>query len=216
MSGNVKFPLLELLPEDERLLILERLKMLKYGAGEIVYERDGPCMDVFFIFEGKIRVDMQDQRGEVAFFDYRHPGCFIGWFSAITEQPQPVTATAVEKSLLGRLAGPEFMAMVLANRDVSAFMLRFMASRLISETRRITNLIVLDAVRRVAAEILERARVAGPMIEVPERVDWAARLGMTRQTLAKQLSTLRRRGLIRIDGNKIHILDAKQLADLVG
>lgn len=213
--ADVKFALLELLPEDERLLILGRLKMLKYAPGEIVYERDGPCMDVFFIFEGKIRVDMQDQDGEVAFFEYRHPGWIIGWFSAITEQPQPVTATAMEKSLLGHMAGPEFMSLILSRSELSRYMLRMVGERLIADTRRIANLLVLDAIRRVGAEILERAEGRAE-VEVPDRVDWAARLGMTRQTLATQLATLRRRGLIRIDGNKIRILDAKQLAELVG
>jgi CRP-like cAMP-binding protein len=216
MLSQVKFALLELLPETEKRFVLDGLKMRKFEAGEIVYERDGPCMDVFFIFEGKIRVDAQDPNGEVAFFDYRYPGWFIGWFSAITEEPQPVTATATEKSLLGRMAGPEFMGMVLARRELSAWMLRMMGDRLISDTRRIAHLIVLDALRRVAADVIERCSRGGTVVEVPERVDWAARLGMTRQTLATQLTTLRRRGLIRIDGNKISILDAKQLAELVG
>jgi len=121
----------------------------------------------------------------------------------------------MEESLLGRMAGPAFMAMVLAKRELSAYMLRMMGERLISDTRRISQLIVLDALRRVAAEIVGRARGTA-VIEVPDRVDLAARLGMTRETLAKQLSELRRRGLIRIAGNKIHVLDPQQLTDLVG
>lgn len=216
MLGHVKFPLLELLSEVDRAAVISRLKMQKFDAGQVIYERGVVCREVFFIFEGKIRAEAQDVHGDMAFFHARGPGEIIGIYSAVTDEPQPVTTAAVRKSQLGRLPGPEFMAMVLANRDLSAFMLRLLASRLISETRRITYLIVLDALRRVAAEILERARVAGPVIEVPERVDLAARLGMTRETLAKQLSELRRRGLIRIAGNKIHVLDAQQLADLVG
>jgi|SRR5579862_1326055 len=216
MSVNVKFPLLELLPEADRAAVMSRLKMQKVDAGQVIYERGAVCREVFFIFEGKIRAEALDVHGDMAFFHARGPGEIIGMYSAITDEPQPVTTAAVQKSLLGRLAGPEFMAVVLANRDISAFMMRLLASRLISESRRITHLIVLDTLRRVAAEILDRAKVAGPVIEVPERVDWAARLGMTRQTLATQLSTLRRRGLIRIDRNNIHILDAKQLDELVG
>lgn len=216
MPGNVKFPLLELLPEADRAVVMSRLKMQKFDAGQVVYERGVVCRDVFFIFDGKIRSEAQDLHGDMAFFQVRGPGEIIGFYSAITDEPQPVTTAAVQESQLGRLAGPEFMAIVLANRNISAFMLRLLASRLISETRRITHLIVLDALRRVAAEILEGSRVAGPMIEVPARVDLAARLGMTRETLAKQLSELRRRGLIRISGNKIHVLDAQKLADLVG
>ena len=215
MTDSVTFSLLELLPAPDKARVLSGLKMQKYAAGEIVYERGGPCMDVFFIFEGKIRVDMQDQSGEVAFFDERPPGWFIGWFSAITNLPQPVTCTAVEKSLLGRMVGAEFMEMVLARRETSAFMLRLLGERVVEDAKRISNLIVLDALRRAAAEILERMSKGGAVVEVPDRVDLAARLGMTRETLAKQLSELRRRGLIRIDGNKIHVLDAAQLAEIV-
>jgi CRP/FNR family transcriptional regulator, dissimilatory nitrate respiration regulator len=211
----VKFPLLELLPEDERREVLSGLKREKYNAGQVVYERGGPCMDVFFIFEGKIRVDVQDQNGEVAFFDNRFPGWFIGWFSAITDMPQPVTATAMEKRLLGRMLAAEFMEMILARRELSALMLRLMGERLVSDAKRISHLIVIDALRRVAAEVIERATVVGAVVELPERVDLAARLGMTRQTLATQLSELQRRGLIRIAGNRIQVLDAQQLADLV-
>lgn len=214
MQELVKFPLLELLPEAEKQTVLSGLKMQKFDVGETIHDRDERS-DVFFIFEGKIRIDMQDQHGEFAFFDYRYPGSFIGWFSALTDLPQPVTTTAMQKSLLGRMPGPAFMGMILARREVCAYMLRMMAERLISDTRRISNLIVLDALRRVAAEILERAN-GTPVAQVPARVDWAARLGMTRPTLAKQLSELRRRGCIRIDGNNIKILDAQQLANLVG
>jgi CRP-like cAMP-binding protein len=109
----------------------------------------------------------------------------------------------------------EFMEMILARRELSALMLRLMGERLVSDAKRISHLIVIDALRRVAAEVIERATVVGAVVELPERVDLAARLGMTRQTLATQLSELQRRGLIRIAGNRIQVLDAQQLADLV-
>jgi len=137
----VKFPLLELLPEAEKQTVISGLKMQKFDVGETIHERDERS-DVYFIFEGKIRIDMQDQHGEFAFFDYRYPGSFIGWFSALTDMPQPVTTTAMQKSLLGRMPGPAFMGMILARREVCAYMLQMMAERLISDTRRISNLIV--------------------------------------------------------------------------
>jgi CRP-like cAMP-binding protein len=214
MSSNVKFPILELLPEADRVAVISRLKMLKYAGGEIVYERGGPCRDVFFIFDGRIRIDTHAAQGDMAFFHSRGPGEMVGFYSAITEAPQPVTATAMEQSRLGRMAGPEFTGMILSNRAQSAFMLRLLAGMLVSETKRIAHLITLDALQRAAAEILERA--VGGIAEIPPRVELASRLGMTRETLAKQLSELRRRGLIRIEDDKIEILDAKQLADLVG
>jgi CRP-like cAMP-binding protein len=139
----------------------------------------------------------------------------IGYYSAITGKPQAVTATAVRASRLGRLPASEFMELLLAHPEMAHYMLQLVTEMLVSETKRIAHLITLPALPRVAAELLERAEVMGAVVEVPERVELAARLGMTRPTLAKRLSELRRRGIIRIEGNKIHVLDAKQLAELV-
>jgi CRP/FNR family cyclic AMP-dependent transcriptional regulator len=214
MSGNVKFPLLELLPEADRAAVMSGLKMLKFDAGQTIHER-GVNTDVFFIFEGKIRVDMQDQHGNVAFFDYRLPGMFIGWFSACSGLAQPLATTASEKCLLGRMPGAEFMGMICARPELSRYMHKFNCELLILYALRISNLIVRDPLRRVAAEIIDRAK-SETIIEVPSRVDWASRLGMTRPTLSKRLSELRRRGLIRIEGDRIEILDARQLAELIG
>jgi CRP-like cAMP-binding protein len=210
----VKFPLLELLPEHERLAVLGGLKMRKFDPGEIIHEPN-VLTDIFFLFEGKVRVDMQDHLGNMAFFDYRLPGVFIGWFSAISGLPQPLAATAMEKTVTGRMPAPEFMGMVCARPALSKYMLELTTGMLVYYARWISNLILREPLRRVAAEILDRAK-GETLIEVPSRVDWAARLGMTRETLAKRLSELRRRGLIRIDGNRIEILDAQQLAELVG
>jgi CRP/FNR family transcriptional regulator, cyclic AMP receptor protein len=214
-ADDVKFPLLELLPTPKKSAVLDQLRMQKYGRGEMVYERAGDCKDVFFICDGRVRIDTHDPHGEVAYYHARGPGEMIGYYSAITGKPQAVTATAVRASRLGRLPASEFMELLLAHPEMAHYMLQLVTEMLVSETKRIAHLITLPALPRVAAELLERAEVMGAVVEVPERVELAARLGMTRPTLAKRLSELRRRGIIRIEGNKIHVLDAKQLAELV-
>jgi CRP/FNR family cyclic AMP-dependent transcriptional regulator len=214
---GVAFPLLELLPASEKSAVLQNIRTQEYAMGEVVYERAGPCTDVFFIHEGKIRIDAQDPDGEMVYFDSHGRGGMIGFYSAITGQPQPVTATAIVKSVLGRMSADDFTNLVVGNRELSAYMLKLVTGMLLSETRRITHLIVLSALQRVAAEILERVGSDGSLlIEVPARVELAARIGITRETLAKQLSELRKRGLIAIEQNKIQVLDAKELAELVG
>ena len=94
MLRRVTFPLL-LLPEADRAAVISRLKMQKFDAGQVVYERRVVCRDVFFIFEGKIRSEAQDLHGDMAFFQLRGPGEIIGFYSAITDEPQPVTTAAV-------------------------------------------------------------------------------------------------------------------------
>src|SRR5262245_8948318 len=120
----VKFPLFDLLPDAERQQQHQKLKMVRYGAGEVIYERGGECMDVFFIFEGLVKVDISAMCGNTAFFHYRRPGDCIGWYAAFTGKPQPVTAWCAEPSYAGRMGAADFVEMVLSRRELSAYMLK--------------------------------------------------------------------------------------------
>ena len=54
---------------------------------------------------------------------------------------------------------------------------------------------------------------AHDIVEAPERIDLASRLGMTRETLSRILSELQKEGLIKVDGKKIRILDMNHLIE---
>jgi CRP/FNR family transcriptional regulator, cyclic AMP receptor protein len=210
----VTFPLYELLPEDERQRQICRLKMEKYHAGQIIHDRGGDCFDAFFIFEGRVRIDSSTAEGESVFFWYRRPGAMLGWWAAVGEKPQPVTATAADEVLLGRLKQAEFMDLVLSRRETSAWMLKFATQQLLGEVDRIRCLMIMGARRRVAAELVGYASDSGSdVVEAPERIDLASRLGMTRETLSRILSELQKEGLIKVDGKKIRILDMHHLIE---
>jgi len=210
----VTFPLFELLPEDERQRKISKLKMEKYRSGSAIFERGGDCTDTFFVFEGRIRIDTSNADGDTAFFYHRHPGQMIGWWASVTGMPHPNTATAVGDVVLGRLAAAEFMELVLGRRELSAWMLKFATSTLRAESNRIRYLTIMDAARRVAAGLLEyRTESGNTVVEVPERDELASRLGMTRETLARNLSDLQKRGLIKVSGQKIQILQLNKLIE---
>jgi CRP-like cAMP-binding protein len=191
--------------------------MLRFGADQVVYERGSDCLDVFFIFEGLIRIDRCARRGDMAFFHYRRPGQIVGYYSAITGKAQGLTATAAEPALLGRMGASDFNEMILSRRPLSAYMLRMVTALLRSESNRISHLILLDACARVAAELLEHLEdKGGKTVHIEDRAEFAARIGMSRETtLARHLSALQRRGLLAVQGHEIHILDAAQLAEIV-
>ena len=215
MTGDVKFELFELLPESERVVELQKLKVKNYHTGQVLYEQ-GDVSDLYFIFSGKVRIGIDGADGETAFFRYRVPGDFIGFYSALTGDGQPVTALAVEDTRIGLMPGQDFEELVLSHRPLCKFMLRRISKMLVAENLRIGDLILLEASRRLPAELLRRAAESGNVFEIPGRQELASRLGMTRETLSRHLSDLQKRGIIAIEIRKVKILDAKQLADLVG
>jgi CRP-like cAMP-binding protein len=140
----------------------------------------------------------------------------IGWWASVSGRAQPVTATAADDVVLGRLLQKEFMDLVLGRRELSEWMLRFATTSLLNEANRIRYMTILSAPKRVAAGLVEYANDSETtVIEVPERVELASRLGMTRETLSRELSKLQKQGVIAFEGEKIRILDMKQLTEAI-
>lgn len=217
MKDKIKFPLLELLPEKEKVRVLKGLVMQEYAAQEIVYERGEQCTDAFFVFEGRVKVCTIGTTGEMAYFWDKLPGDFFGYYAAITGKPQTVQTTAVEKTVLGRMSGPDFMSMIVNDRNLSAYMLKYVTEILRSETSRVTDLLIMHAPLRVAAALYECVRESGnASVGVPSRPELASRLGMTRETLARHLSHLAKQRIIEVKKDQIKVLDREKLADIIG
>jgi len=216
MNKAVSFELLELLPASEKKRVLKTLKIQKYDIGETIYERGENCTDAFFVLEGKVKQCNFGPDGDATLFFYKKEGDFFGYYSAITERPQTSTTIAVEKTTIGRMNSADFMSMVLGHKELSSYMLKLVTGTLRSETDRITHLLVMDTSMRVIAAILDYIGEAGSsVINIPARTELASRLGMTRETLARHLSDISKKGLIKVDKDKIHVLDPEQLADLI-
>ena len=217
MNRSVIFELLELLPAGEKKRILDTLKIQKYNIDETIYVRGENCTDAFFVLEGKVKQCNFGPDGDTTIFFYKKVGEFFGYYSAITERPQTSTTTAVEKTTVGRMNSKDFMKMVLDHKELSSYMLKLVTRTLRSETNRMTHLLVMDTSSRVVAAILDyMGEAESSIINIPARTELASRLGMTRETLARHLSDLAKKGLIKMDKDKIHIVDLEQLADLIG
>jgi CRP/FNR family transcriptional regulator, cyclic AMP receptor protein len=212
---DVKFELLELLPEPERLSELQKLKMLTYKPGQVFHER-GEMSDIYFLFSGKVRIGIDNAHGESAFFRHRVAGEMLGFFSVLSGKCQPLKAVAVEETLAGRMQGEAFIKLLLANPRLSRCMMRMLAEMLVAETNHAGDMILLEAPRRVAAELLRRAAARGNVFEIPGREELASRIGMKRETLTRHLSELQKRGIIAIEIRKVEILDLEQLAEFAG
>lgn len=217
MKEKIKFPLLELLAKNEKERVLESLVREEYSAGETIYERDEDCTDAFFVFEGRVKVCTIGPAGEMAYFWDKLPGDFFGYYSAITGKPQTVQTTAVENTVLGRMSGPDFMNMVVSDKNLSTYMLRYITEILRSETSRVTDLLIMHAPLRVAAALHECLNETGSAsVSIPSRTELASRLGMTRETLARHLSDLAKQGIIEVKKDQIRIVEAQKLAEIVG
>jgi CRP/FNR family transcriptional regulator, cyclic AMP receptor protein len=217
MSKYPPFDLLSPWPANRQAQLLDSLPRRYFDDGAFIFDRGDPGTEVYFVLSGAVKNVSYNERGKISYFRTYRPGEFFGYYSAISEKPRTAGVTAIGPTETAVMSGKRFFSFVLDNRDIGRAFLKLVIDILRNETNRLTHLTMLSAQERVAAELVSLGlSCAGTSVPLPERIELASYLGMTRETLSRILADFSKRKLIKLSGNKVVILDQAQLEVLAG
>jgi CRP-like cAMP-binding protein len=216
MNAYLPFPLLSAWSPSQQKKFISGLERMLFSDGQIIFEKDDTSKDVYFILTGAVKSLNYSDEGRISYFRIRQAGDCFGYYSAISEEQRTATVHAVGATELARMAGTAFFSLVLENPDIGRPFLKLIVGLLRIETNRLTNLTTLTMHRRVAAELSDQSTAQDSLIlTLPDRVEFASYLGMTRETLARALAGLVKKKLIKLTGKKIFILNLQRLTALI-
>src|SRR5215207_9949657 len=159
---------------------------------------------VFHVLEGCFRLSRVCQDGRRAILGFGYAGGLLG---ASFRKCCPFTAEAVTPVRLRRLPRRRFDELVDGNRDLRSLLLADISSEMVAAQDHIIRLGRTAADERVATFLLNIARrtragiVAPVEIDVPfGRLDIADYLGLTVETISREISKLKHDSLISTDG----------------
>jgi CRP-like cAMP-binding protein len=110
----------------------------------------------------------------------------------------------------------DFVLLVETHACIGLALSRRLIARQATMTRRLTEQSILSATGRICAELARQGRAGGGRIApVPVLSDLARQLQTTRETVSRTLSDLKRRGIVRQDGDALVVVAARMLDDLV-
>jgi CRP-like cAMP-binding protein len=122
----------------------------------------------------------------------------------------------------GALDARTFLQVMADHPDVGLAMMRRLARMVRQSSGRIMELSTLGAHNRVHAELLRLARkkagadaTQARLYPIPVHADLASRVATTRETVARVMSDLTKKGLLQRDGNALVLTDLDALEDLV-
>jgi CRP/FNR family cyclic AMP-dependent transcriptional regulator len=188
----------------------------KLARGQVLFNEGEPSEHLFFVRSGRLRVYVASPRGEELVLSVVGPGESFGELSILDRHPRSATVDALEDAELIALPAHEARALLESNRDA----LNAVALALAAGMRRLSgtaaDLVFLDLPRRLAKLILAEAvrRDDGTLESqlAMSQSGVAARLGATRQTLNRAMSTLAHRGWITLEGTTVRIDNEAALA----
>jgi CRP/FNR family transcriptional regulator, cyclic AMP receptor protein len=208
------------LPEAARKQIEKACRWRTYDAEQTIIAHDDPGNDVYFVVAGLARVVLYSATGREVSFDDIGPGACVGELAAIDGGKRSAGIVALAPSLVAILPRAAFLETLAAEPKAALALLNRLAAALRQATGRIFELSTLGAHNRVYAELLRLARpaAAGGRIvirPIPAHGDIAARVSATRETVARALSDLAKKGIVAREKQELVVRDPKRLKTMV-
>ena len=214
------------LPAAQREALERRCRWRSYSESEQIIDRETETKDVYFVVAGATRVVNYSPAGrEVSFDDIRAGGCF-GELAALDGRPRSAAVIATRDTLTASLPAPAFMEIVTTHPPVALKLMLRLAQIVRESTERIMDLSTLGAHNRIYAELLREARTADAdafergantacIRPIPIHSDIASRVSTTRETVARVLGELSRKGIVERESDGLVLRDVARLTEMV-
>jgi len=209
------------LNKQELAIVEQRCRWRVFAPHQQIIDRGSPSRDVFFVIRGKVRIVNYSFSGRGITLDELHEGGYFGELSAIDSQPRSARVVSLSESLIGSMAQKHFLETLQEHPKMALQVMAHLSQLLRAANQRIMDLSTLGANNRVHADLLrlisELGIESGPatLDPVPVHNDIASRVSTTRETVARVMNDLARRGIVEKQGTALFIKDVERLRDMV-
>jgi CRP/FNR family cyclic AMP-dependent transcriptional regulator len=196
---------------EKQLEILLRSGQRKvYEKNTLIIEEGEKSNCAYIINSGKVKIFLSDENGKRIVLNVLHEKGFFGEMSLIDQEERSAAAMAMEETELTVISQKSFRESIQAHPEIAEWIMRGLVARLRDADKKISSLALQDVQERVASMLYEMARnINGQLVieEKPTHQHIANTVGSSREMITRILKHMGADGRIRIDGNKIYILD---------
>lgn len=197
----------------ERILGVSRV--VKVPAGRQLFGTDGPCPGVYVVGSGMVRLMRSGPSGKVHVLRFVEEGSSFGEAAVIGGFAAPVAAVADTDSECALFPADDFRALVQLDHALCLEVMGSMAGRVHRLVDLLEDLILRDAMGRVASYVAERALGKDEWLTLQMlKQDLARHLNLTSETLSRTLRRLTEFGAIEVEADRLHLIDRALLTEI--
>ena len=202
--------------ELDRLVELTSSRRLR--RNEVLFRMGDSGRTLYAVLRGRLRAVGEGEDGKDFTFRFLEPGDVIGELGLLDSNPRSLTVEAIEPSELLLLHARDFLPFLERHPRVLVNLAMVLARRLRGVSTLLTDVLFLRLPTRLARRLLVLAQESGKetpdgvRIEVPLRQQQLAEVvGVTRESINKQMREFAEEGLVRQDGPYITVLNRERL-----
>lgn len=214
-----KISLFSHLHREDMTTVLKKIDRKTYKKGEFLFTPGDTAERLWIVNEGSVKVFRYTIDGKEQILYLLTEGDFLGDLNLFKENRYEYYASALESTRLCTLTRKNFQQILLEVPAINEKILAYAYDRISSLEKQIQTVTSKDVSLRLANFLLHFSRhfgiKKGDIIEITfpiSREDIANYLGLTRETVSRQLSQFQQMDLIAMEGNKkVTILDLEEL-----
>lgn len=206
-----KIPLFASLPDVDQQKVVSLLRRENLRKGETLFRQGDEGMALYLILQGRIKISMS-RRMDAVTLAILGQGEFLGEMALLDGLPRSADAIALDDSYLYALSRKDFLSFLVHNEKAVMAVLASLSLRLRRTDHLLAEMCFLNLSVRLAQKLVELAELQGPDKENPEEYElkisqqeFGNILGVSRESINKELKQLRDKGVVSTSRNCIRI-----------
>lgn len=216
LRALAKIPLFAHLSPRSLHLLAQRVVRRHLEPGEVIFSEGQACEELYVVESGFVKLYKVSKDGREQVLTSHGSGQTLSELPMIDGDSHPFSAAALVKSTLWVIGTKTLETLCRSEPDCARRMLSIVAGRLRTALGTIEELSFSPVRARLAAYLLrtasDRSLQDGSQAQLPNNQVIAAHVGTVREVVSRQLGQLQMKGMIRITGRAIQVVDANALA----
>jgi CRP/FNR family transcriptional regulator, cyclic AMP receptor protein len=191
-------------------------------AGQQILMAREESGDVYFVASGKVRIVLYSAgEGRRVLFTVLGPHEMFGEVAAIDRSARSASVEAEQDCMLGILPREAFRRLSAEHAAFAFAVMKQLAAQVRRLSDRVFEFSTLGVQSRIYSELLRSVvpvaekKGQGLVSPAPHRSDLAARVSTNREAVSRAITVLKRRGIIRMEGKDLRVIDLDALRQLV-
>lgn len=208
-------PLLEGLDAAPLQRLAAQARVVDAEDDGLIVDGEESSTDVYFVLRGSVRVTVRTEGGVETILGDFAEGAFFGEMAAIDAAPRSARIVATTRARLARVSASAFLDLVFTTPQLCHRLLRMLCGRIRGSNARLLENAALPSRHRLHAELLRLARPRADgslgISPPPTGADLAARIGVRREAVSREMAEIARRGWVRATRGALILVEPEQL-----
>ena len=205
------------LSSKEKTYIADKILRTEFKKGQILFKEGSYSKGIYIVRKGKIKIFKSSQHGPERIVYIYKKGDYFGYRPLLAEDPQPVTAVAMDNAVISFIPKETFMYLFNRSETLAkriALILSKEFSVWINKTTAFTEYSVKERVALsllILTRVYQRANEKRVVISI-NRDDLASYVGTAKESLVRTLRLFKDEKIISTQGTKIVVMKPELLS----